>query len=132
VNVKYNKTEKGIATRFKYENSIKAKMVRYNYLHNPATKPKLNKRIRNQRYKNRIIMLQIYSNGMMTCKNCGCDNIDCLDIDHINNDGASDRKNKHLDLYRSLTRLEDLDYFQVLCRNCNWLKQLENKSKNWK
>lgn len=62
------------------------------------------------------------------CKHCGIDNIDVLDIDHVNDDGNIHRKNGISG--RSLCQLIKREGFpkhkyQVLCRNCNWLKALK-------
>jgi hypothetical protein len=64
------------------------------------------------------------------CAKCGIDDHDVLDVDHIFNDGAIDRK-KHLfayNLYRELKRLGyPKDRHQLLCKNCNWKKELERR-----
>lgn len=74
-----------------------------------------------RREKNRIIALQIYSDGYMNCSLCGKDDIDCLSFDHIEGGG-----NKHIkkdkikgQLYRWLKRNNYPDGFRVLCHNCN-------------
>lgn len=62
------------------------------------------------------------------CVRCGEDDIRVLSIDHINNDGAQHRKK--LDgkpLYPWLIKNEFPEGFQVLCRNCNWLKYKEHR-----
>ena len=46
-----------------------------------------------------------------------------LDLDHINNDGAIERRRKNSSLnYSRLVNLGFPPGFQVLCRNCNWRK----------
>jgi hypothetical protein len=64
-----------------------------------------------------------------SCCGCGVQDIDVLDIDHIDNSGAIDRK-KHLhgyNLYRHLKKTGwPKNNFQLLCRNCNWKKHLAN------
>ena len=61
------------------------------------------------------------------CVKCGISDTDVLDIDHIYNDGAKDRK-KNLfayNLYRELKKLGfPKDRHQVLCKNCNWKKEI--------
>ena len=64
------------------------------------------------------------------CSHCGYNNEKALSIDHINNDGAQERKkmNHVYSIYRGILRLpenEAREHYQVLCRNCNWLKQQE-------
>jgi len=73
-------------------------------------------------------VLQRYS-PELKCKKCGFDDIDCLEIDHINNDGSEHRKQNNIVGPRILRWLKKNDYpkgFQILCRNCNWKKHLTN------
>jgi len=66
----------------------------------------------------------------MRCSNCGYDDIDCLDIDHTNNDGRLHRRlNKNVGkcTYFYLQKDNYPDEFDVLCRNCNWKKHLNLK-----
>lgn len=68
--------------------------------------------------------------GGAVCVKCGYDNMGVLCIDHIYDDGAEERKNiKNIYIIyrRILNSSEDemLKRYQVLCRNCNWLKELE-------
>jgi hypothetical protein len=61
------------------------------------------------------------------CVRCGMDNPLVLDIDHINDDGAAERKTgvHGWQLYRKLRRAGyPRDRYQLLCRNCNWLKEM--------
>ena len=72
----------------------------------------------------------IYSDGYMKCKKCGYENISALTLDHINNDGAKERKQFKLagygsTFFRYLKQNNFPDGYQVLCRNCNWEKHLE-------
>lgn len=91
-------------------------------------KIKTNNQGRLDNFKKHILVLQIYSEGTMKCKFCGFDDIDCLDIDHINNDGAEHRRKIFSEYGGSfsqwLIKNNFPDGFQVLCKNCNWRKQL--------
>lgn len=64
------------------------------------------------------------------CVRCSIDDMDVLDIDHIYNDGAKDRK-KNLfayNLYRELKKQGyPKDRHQILCKNCNWKKEIERR-----
>lgn len=63
------------------------------------------------------------------CKECGFDDHRALQIDHINGDGAKDKKIVKSNYYWSViesTRKKEKKY-QVLCANCNWIKRFENK-----
>jgi len=57
------------------------------------------------------------------CANCSCDNMLHLSIDHINNDGASERKdykNNISSIYRDIISGKlSLDRYRLLCYNCN-------------
>jgi hypothetical protein len=48
-----------------------------------------------------------------------------LDIDHIHNDGAAERK--IMTVYQQSARLVQgklpLERYQLLCKNCNWKKE---------
>jgi hypothetical protein len=79
------------------------------------------------RIKLRLDMIQEYGGK---CNHCGIADVDVLDIDHINNNGAKHRK-KGLygyNLYRYLKKLGfPKDEYQLLCRNCNWKKELKRR-----
>ena len=84
--------------------------------------------------ENRIVirkeMLSAYGGK---CSMCGIDNPIVLDIDHINNNGSYDRKRGMWGwrLYRWLRKNKyPRDNFQLLCRNCNWIKHMKNKRSN--
>lgn len=53
------------------------------------------------------------------CVCCGESEPVFLDLDHVNGDGAGDRRRA---TWRSA--LQDPDRFQILCRNCNWAKYM--------
>lgn len=81
----------------------------------------------------RLRVLAFYSEGAMKCSNCGFDNIDGLVIDHINNDGAEHRRKighgttTGGKIFSWLIKNNMPDGFQVLCHNCNWIKEIERK-----
>lgn len=78
---------------------------------------KANKRIRKCSRKARIKAIQIYG-GKCAC--CGESEISFLDIDHINNDGASHRRKVgRSKIERWLKKNKYPEGFQVLCANCN-------------
>jgi hypothetical protein len=49
-------------------------------------------RIRTKYFDDKIAPFYHYSNGMLECARCGEDNVLCLALDHINNNGAEHRK----------------------------------------
>ncbi len=107
--------------------SYKEKCLKYpNFFKKLSNKNK----IKYRKYKNKVI--KYYSGNTMKCCNCGFDNINCLEIDHINNNGAEERKKigSGIQFYRWLIKNNFPKGYQVLCKNCNWLKYLDflNKS----
>ena len=64
------------------------------------------------------------------CK-CGVKDIRVLAIDHINNNGKEDRRKGTLNIYRkiiSLGREQATREYQIMCHNCNWLKEYERRN----
>ena len=92
-------------------------------------KNKFNKYRRKMHRENKIKDLFHYSNGTMSCVKCGYSDIRALEIDHINNDGAEHRKKvgSSWDFYLRLIKNDYPEGYQVLCRNCNWLKNLDHR-----
>lgn len=73
--------------------------------------------------------------GGAICRCCGNTELERLQIDHVNNDGAEERRklfgvNYGISLleYLSKNGFPDKERFQVLCAGCNWSKSL-NKGK---
>lgn len=67
--------------------------------------------------------------GKCTC--CGETEIEFLTVDHINNDGVTDRKNKIIpkggaSSFRYIKQNNYPPGFQILCFNCNYSKHLGN------
>jgi hypothetical protein len=63
----------------------------------------------------------------------GCQDIRCLQIDHVNNDGykyksklRKDSRKYYCDILRAIKA--GSNNYQLLCANCNWIKRYENKS----
>ena len=77
----------------------------------------------------RIKTLRHYSNGKQECANCGYDIFEALSIDHIHNNGNIHRRGLFgkaqsggRSFYEWLIKNNYPKGYQVLCRNCNWLK----------
>lgn len=63
-----------------------------------------------------------YSSGEPKCSLCSIDDIDYLCLDHINNDGATHRRNQNVSkgrVYAWCKRNKYPNMFRVLCHNCN-------------
>lgn len=79
------------------------------------------------RQKDRYIVIEHYSNGTMKCICCGENHYDFLTIDHMNNDGANQKRENKLagnNMYKWLINNGFPKEYQVLCMNCNWSKRL--------
>jgi len=64
--------------------------------------------------------------GKLLCCWEGCTVVDpdMLTLDHVNNDGASDRKAKGTGTYRQIEKCGYPDGFQTLCCNHQWKKEV--------
>jgi hypothetical protein len=79
----------------------------------------------------RLKIIEHYSGGKNCCARCGIEDVRVLDMDHINNDGAEQRRKLgQLNLVHWVIKNNFPDGFQILCRNCNWLKELERREKD--
>ena len=72
----------------------------------------------------------LHALGDCMCKRCGYSDWRALQIDHINGDGAIERR-KGATMRDSVDRrkeiLADKGRYQILCANCNWIKRYENR-----
>jgi hypothetical protein len=61
------------------------------------------------------------------CIKCGFSNVHALQIDHINNNGSTDRKKYGIGkpFYISIIERNYPKEYQVLCANCNTIKERE-------
>jgi hypothetical protein len=81
----------------------------------------------------RLEILNHYSEGTLVCKHCGFGDVRALDLDHMDNNGGDHRKaigrrGATYDIYAELKRNGFPEGYQVLCRNCNWIKEIEKRS----
>ena len=80
-----------------------------------------NRQVKEYKLRARLEVLAHYSNGNMNCACCGESNVEFLGIDHINGNGAEERRKVGggNNIYTYLrTRGLPLGY-RVLCHNCN-------------
>jgi len=66
------------------------------------------------------------------CSICGISDVDVLDIDHISNNRAEHRRQGFhgYNLYRLLKKQNfPIDNYQVLCKYCNWKKEILRRKK---
>ena len=74
-------------------------------------------------------VIAYYSKGTNACASCGVADKRVLQIDHINNDGASHRKEMgQLSPIWWIVKNGYPDGFQILCANCNYLKEVEHRN----
>jgi len=86
------------------------------------------------RSKLRIDVLTYYGNGKLACVACGENRLPCLSIDHINNEGAKERREikpkrgkrfSGMDFYSWLKHNNYPLGYQTLCMNCQWVKKAD-------
>ena len=65
----------------------------------------------------------------MSCARCGYSNVDALSLDHISNDGKAhrDRVGGGYNVYWDLKKRDFPPGFEVLCMNCNWIKEVDRR-----
>lgn len=107
----------------KKEYYLKNRDIRIKYFkeHRLKDKDKFNQDAR-VRFRNlKLEILNHYSFGEMRCACCGDNHVEFLSIDHINNDGAEQRKEhgKGASFHYWLKRNNYPEGYQVLCYNCN-------------
>lgn len=64
------------------------------------------------------------------CMRCGFDDPRALQVDHVHDDGYEERhaeKNHYRKMIAKILRGEELDRYQLLCANCNWIKRAERE-----
>lgn len=115
-----HKQEEAAQTRA-YRESHKNELKLYRSLYHQAYNPLL-----------KLEAVTHYGNGKPVCVKCGYDDIRALSIDHVNGGGAQHRRKLHnYNMYAWLKRNNYPDGFQTLCRNCQAIKQHENKEFNY-
>lgn len=91
-----------------------------------------NKAVARAKQKLKETVFAHYCNGPIQCK-CGFNDIRALSIDHINGDGAKQKKElggAGDRTYRWIKRNNFPTGFQILCMNCQFIKRYENKENN--
>lgn len=105
----------------------------YQKRYNKANRPKLRRLERKYLEKLKYETLFHYSYGTMKCLHCRYNNPKALVIDHINDDGAKMRGSRNLggvNYYKKLRKAGFPDGHQVLCCNCNYIKQVDRLFRN--
>lgn len=126
--------------RYKSKPGVKEKYAALNKAWIAANREQYNFAKSQYRFKLKVAAIAHYSGGTMACTHCGYKaDIDALCLDHINDDGASHRKElgcaarnspaAGTTIYERLKALGWLEGLQVLCFNCNTIKELRRKRK---
>jgi hypothetical protein len=85
---------------------------------------------------NRSEVLYWYSDGLLKCNECDESHIEFLCIDHIDDSGAEHRRDMGVGgdrIYKYVLKNKFPEGYQVLCNNCNFLKEyikVQNKPKS--
>jgi len=115
---------------YRKKNKEKARLNNIEWRKNNVEHVNLEKRKERAKLKNEV--LNHYSNGKMCCENCGFSDIRALQLDHINNNGAQERKEVFgsrtcagTTFYRWVRRQGFPVGYGVLCANCNIIKLRE-------
>ena len=121
---KYHKLhqEKEKAYRDSHKEETKIRRKKYYEEHKEESKEK------NRQYniKLRYTVLEHYG---CRCVSCGETEPMYLCADHINNDGNEHRQIFKGNMYKWIIDNNYPDDFQILCRNCNWGKRVNNVRK---
>jgi hypothetical protein len=129
--------EKNWQKEYRLKHKDKIKEYNKNWrLKNPERNNELG-RIERDRLK--LDVLNNYSNGDIKCTHCRFNDIRALQLDHIYNNGAEERREQFGDrtcagtnFYRWIRKQNYPEGYQVLCANCNIIKLREHEKTLWK
>lgn len=111
--IPWEKTEKGRAYRRKYSTEYYRK-----HREKMAADAVADKRAK------RLEILMLLGR---VCSKCGFSDPRALQVDHVNGDGATERKVTWGGTHRLLREIkQNPSRYQLLCANCNWIKRFEN------
>jgi len=111
----------------KYHIVYKDKLRKYYQNYYYLNKDEIYKKSKISNYKRKIDCFNAY--GGCICKCCGEKEIGFLSLDHVENDGADERRKlKKQNIYQYLknNKYPDKHRYQVLCMNCQYGKKLNN------
>ena len=99
---------------------MRAKRLNYYYSH----KQQLRNYQKQLRRQNKQDVIFHYSNGLMECQACRIKTFEILTLDHVNGNGNKHRKAiNSLSIWSWIKRMKYPKGYQVLCYNCNVLKE---------
>jgi len=109
----------------KYRESHQEKIKQWQQKYYDKNRDKYLKKHKEKIRQLKIIVLSHYSNNAMKCAYCDENRIECLQLDHINNDGADHRRKNGgsgWNVYRWIKQNNFPKGFQVLCASDNFYK----------
>lgn len=135
--IKDKEKQREYQQRYKNKPGIKEKYRELNKAWIDINRERYNQAKGEYRFKLKVAAISYYSLGSMACGSCGFStDIDALCLDHIDNDGAAHRKElgcgsrgspSGTTIYERLKAKGWMPGLQVLCFNCNTIKELRRK-----
>ena len=107
------------------------RLYKKEYNKNPKNRALKNLSTRKSIIMNRISIIKYYSHGKFECSRCKIKDFRLLDLDHINGGGSKEHRKYpgSTVFYKKIIKDGFPSKFQVLCRNCNWLKHITDLQK---
>jgi len=125
------------ARKFRQENRerLRVKRKRYDDAHKEDRKVYRGLYKKREWERRRALKLTVFGHysvmGHPKCAFCGIDDMDVLCLDHINNDGARERRRGKgvygAGIYYRLRRTGYPQGYQILCMNCNLKKEIQRQ-----
>jgi hypothetical protein len=122
-----------------YCDSIREKRRTANSLWIENNRDRYNASKHKYRLKIKVRVLSMYASPVR-CQVCGFDKVDGLVLDHIHDNGSEHRKEVGLSsrgneksgtrIYEYINKVGKIDGMQVLCANCNMIKEIRRLRRN--
>jgi len=112
-----------VLKQLKYDWNSRDGLIEHLQKYRKKTRNKLSK----QHQELRREIITYYGGDPPKCAICECDLYEVLSVDHLFNNGANHRRQVGSNIYASIKKDNFPQEFQVLCRNCNWLKNLATR-----
>lgn len=122
-----------------YRKDNKERLLELNRIWCSKNREHVREENRKERDNLKLDILNHYSNGKLCCANCGFNDIRALQVDHIENNGAQERRELFgnrtfagTTFYRWVRRNNYPEGYAILCANCNIIKLREFEKTQWK
>lgn len=125
----YKNKQDAIQYRKEYYQRNKKKILRQTNAYSKSHRNLINKSARKSMWRMTSARREdVYTLLSPVCRRCGFTDRRALQIDHINGNGKSDRKQfTSQSLYLKHILEVSGEGYQILCANCNWIKRAENR-----